>query len=285
MAGLSAGTITKADVVVFEPEVWEGSVNNFYRAKLMCGNFFWDLSAAVSQGGDQINIPNLTEMTANDKTNGAEVTLNSPTEDDVNLVINTWKEVSFLIEDFEARQVAAVYDLQEKYAMNAGYTAAAALEDALITLTATAFTSQALGGSTITIVDSHIRRAIQYLDDVDAPQEDRAFFFAPSTMWDDVMALDKFVLANESGGRGPVTSGPVGMLYGYKVNITSRIPTTLGSVMNFFAHKDSIAHAGSKVRIQSNYVPERLGTLVTADLMYGVITNRSTSGVLLKAAA
>lgn len=280
---LSSGTFTAADVDVFMPEIWEGAINNFYRAKLVAGNFFWDLSAAVSGGGDIVNIPNITEMTANTKTNGAEVTLNSPTETSISLDVDTWKEVSFLIEDFEARQVAAVYDLQEVYAKNAGYTAAKALDTALIAL-ASGF-SQTIGSSTQTIADSNIRRAIQYLDDADAPQEDRAFFFAPSTMWGDIMAIDKFVLANESGGRGPVTSGPVGMLYGYTVYVTTQIPTTLGSVMNFFAHKDALVWAGSKVRVQSDYQQQRLGTLVTADIMFGVLENRDTSGVLIKAAA
>lgn len=277
---LSSGTITKLDVVVFEPEIWEGAVNNFYRAKLVAGNFFWDLSSAVDQGGDQINIPNVTEMTANDKTNGAEVTLNSPTETSIALVIDTWKEVSFLIEDFESRQIAAVYDLQEKYAYNAGYTAAAALDDALFVLAA-AF-SQAVGDSDTEITDSSIRRAILYLDDADAPQEDRAFFLSPATMWDDIMAIDKFVLANEAGGRGPVTSGPVGMLYGYKVYISTRIPTINDSVFNFFAHKDALVYASSRVRVQSQYLQQRLGTLVTADVMFGVIANRDTSGATLK---
>jgi hypothetical protein len=277
---LSSGTITKADVVVFEPEIWEGAVNNFYRAKLVAGNFFWDLSSAVDQGGDTINIPNVTEMSANDKTNGAEVTLNSPTETSIALLIDTWKEVSFLIEDFESRQIAAVYDLQEKYAYNAGYTAAAALDDALIVLGG-AF-SQGIGDSATELTDSSIRRAIQYLDAADAPQEDRAFFFSPATMWDDIMAIDKFVLANEAGGRGPVTSGPVGMLYGYKVYVTSRIPTTLGSVMNFYAHKDALVFASSRVRVQSQYLQQRLGTLVTADVMYGVLENRDTSGATMR---
>ena len=219
-------------------------------------------------------------MTANTKTNGAEVTLNSEVETDINLVFNRWQEVSFLIEDFESRQVAAVYDLQEKFARNAGYTAAAKLEDALIALFS-GFT-QIVGASDATLVDSDIRKAIQYLDDADAPQEDRAFFLCPATMWDDIMAIDKFVLANEAGGRGPVTSGPVGMLYGYKVYVTSRIPTTLGSVMNFYAHKDALVFASSRVRVQSQYLQQRLGTLVTADVMYGVLENRDTSGTTMR---
>jgi len=276
---LSSGTFTKADVAVFEPEIWSGAINDFYRAKLVAGNFFWDLSSSLTGGGDQINIPNVTEMTANTKTNGDEVTLNSPTETDINLVVDTWKEVSFLIEDFEAKQVAAVYDLQEKYAKNAAYTAAASLEDALIALF-TAFT-QSIGDSASEVEDSNIRRAIQYLDDADAPQEDRAFFFSPAVMWDDIMAIDKFVLANESGGRGPVTSGPVGMLYGYQVFVTSRVSNLQGC----FVHKDALVFASSEVRVQSEYQQQRLGTLVTADVMFGVLENRDTSGVTIVAQA
>lgn len=279
---LSSGTLSKDNILVFEPEIWSGAINDFYRAKLVTGNFFWDLSSALTGGGDQINIPNVTEMTANDKTNGAEVTLNNwsdTDETDVNLVVDTWKEVSFLIEDFEAKQVATVYDLQEKYAKNAAYTAAASLEDALITLF-TGF-SQTIGDSASEVADSNIRRAIQYLDDADAPQEDRAFFFSPAVMWDDIMAIDKFVLANESGGRGPVTSGPVGLLYGYPLFVSSRVT----NLQNCYAHKDALVFASSPVRVQSEYQQQRLGTLVTADVMFGVLENRDTSGVNIIAAA
>ena len=54
---ISTGTITKADVVVFEPEIWEGAVNDFYRAKLIAGNFFWDLSSPENLfiTGDRLN--------------------------------------------------------------------------------------------------------------------------------------------------------------------------------------------------------------------------------------
>jgi hypothetical protein len=35
------------------------------------------------------------------------------------------------------------------------------------------------------------------------------------------------------------------------------------------------------VRVQSNYIPEYLSTITTADLLYGVIENRDTAGVVL----
>lgn len=34
----------------------------------------------------------------------------------------------------------------------------------------------------------------------------------------------------------------------------------------------------SGVRVQANYIPECLGTLVTADIVYGVVRNRNEAG-------
>jgi len=67
---------------------------------------------------------------------------------------------------------------------------------------------------------------------------------------------------------------------------------------NCLAHKDALHWAtsplgsgGSKaggsmsgkygVRVQSSYVPEYLSTITTADLLYGVVENRDTSGVAI----
>ena len=36
---------------------------------------------------------------------------------------------------------------------------------------------------------------------------------------------------------------------------------------------------GSGVRVQSNYMPESLATLTTADICYGVVENRDEAGV------
>jgi hypothetical protein len=36
------------------------------------------------------------------------------------------------------------------------------------------------------------------------------------------------------------------------------------------------------VRIQSNYIPEYLSTLTTADLLYGVVENRDNAGVWIR---
>ena len=71
------GTIlTATNLAELIPELWSSDINDFYRSKLVAAKHFWDVSDMVQGGGDTLHIPNLAEMTANDKTNGSEVTLN-----------------------------------------------------------------------------------------------------------------------------------------------------------------------------------------------------------------
>jgi hypothetical protein len=154
---LGTDHVTTTTAAVMIPEIWSSRVNDFYRANLKAAAFFEDWSEDVSEGGDIIHKPNVSEMTANNKAVGSEVTLNAPTETDVDLTINTHKEVSFIIEDAVKSKIKSSYRIQETYAKNAGYTVAATLEDALLGLFS-GF-SQTVGDSSTALNDSNIRQA------------------------------------------------------------------------------------------------------------------------------
>lgn len=271
--------------------MWASRVNDFYRANLKAASFFEDWSDEVSNGGDIIHVPNITAMAASNKTVGLEVVLAAPTETDVDLTINAHKHVAFVIEDAVASKIKGSYRAQEVYARNGGYSVAAALEDAILALF-TGF-SQTVGTSALTLNDSNIRQAIAYLDVANVPMEDRAFFLHPNVVWKQVMGIDKFTLVQNTGGADPVLKGQVGLLYGIPVISTSRLGTALGHRIGALAHKSAIAFATAntsgmgtdKVRMQSEYLLEYLGTLVVCDLIYGVIENRDTSGVYIKASS
>lgn len=277
---------------VFIPEQWSEKLNDFYRAQLKTAVFFDDWSEDVADGGDIIHRPNISEMTANAKTVGSEVTLNAPTSTKVDLTINAHYECSFMIEDAVKSKLKKSYRMQERYAKNAGYTVAAVLEDAIIALF-NGF-SQIVGTSAITLNDSNIRAAIAYLDAANVPMEDRAFFLHPNTIWKQVMGIDKFTLVQNTLGADPVLRGQIGLLYGIPVIGTSRLGVTLGHRNGALAHKEAIAFATGNiaggaqeatVRLQSSYLQEYLGDLVTADIIYGVIENRDTSGVWIKSSS
>jgi hypothetical protein len=276
------GTHTNTTLASVVGLLWADKMNNFYRDELKAGAFFTDLSAEFQAGAKSVYIPNVTEMTAHTKTNATVVTINNPTDTKNTLTVDTWYECSFAIEDKEMEQVLKQYSYMETLMKNAAFTVAAAYEDAILALF-TGF-SQTVGTSAAALADSNIRRAIQYLDEAKAPQDGRAFFLTPKQVWSDLMAIDRFTLLVNTKGADPVTKGHIGYLYGIPVIMSERIGATTGSANSCLAHKDAIVHASTIMRTQSNYVPQYLSTLVTADVVYGVVENRDTSGVWIKTA-
>lgn len=286
-------TYTATDLAEFIPEVWGDRINDFFKRKLVLGNFFTDRSEELADGGDTLHTPNLTEMSANVKSNGAAVTLNSPTETGISLVVDQWYEASFAIEDKEAAQVKKSYRLQETLAKNAGYTIAKKLEDAIAALFS-GF-SQTVGSSTTNVADSDIRAAIATLEAADIDTSEAAFFFHPNVFWRQLQGIDRFALAVNAPVQDPVAKRPMASLYGIPVYVTTAVPYVSGSSGrgNLLASSDAIHFATASlpkqspntkigehnVRIQSNYVPQYLSTIITADILYGVVENRDNAAV------
>jgi hypothetical protein len=90
----------------------------------------------------------------------------------------------------------------------------------------------------------------------------------------------------------------MGKLYGYPLYGSNNIQYVSGTTgrYNFLGNPDSIHFATSPlgdggslgamigsqgIRVQSNYVPQYLSTLTTADILYGTILNRQAGGVTI----
>lgn len=291
------GTFTgvSGDLDVFINEVWASRTNDFAKEALKAVPFFTDRSSELAGGGDTIHTGSITEMSSNTKTNGAAVTLNSPTETSVDLVVNTWNEVSYAIEDREVAFYLKSTYIQEKYARNAGYTAGATLEDAVIALFAS-FTDT-VGASTTVVLDSDIRKAIGIAEANTKEESDNGnfmFFFDTKVWWNQVAGITTYQLNTNAPSNDPVGRSPKYMLYGVPVMTSNRIDyvtSTTGRV-NALAHKDAIHYAMSMlprqqglIRVQSNYMPDYLSTVTTADILFGVKLNRATYGVIIYSTA
>jgi hypothetical protein len=292
MSSFPTDTFTgvSGDLDVYISEVWGSKINDFAKEALQLASFFTDRSSELAEGGDTVHTPLMTEMSSATKTIATAVTLNSPTETAKNLVVNTWNEVSFAIEDREAVLVKKSYYIQERYAKNAGYTAGATLETAIAVLFGT-FTDS-VGASTTVMLDSDIRKAIGIAEANTKETADNGnfvFIIDTKVFWNQVAGITTFQLNTNSPAVDPVTKRPMPMLYGVPVKLSNRVPyvsSTTGRY-NVLAHKDSIHYAcsklpnqtGSHVRVQSNYIPDYLSTVTTADILFGVLLNRATYGV------
>jgi len=299
MGAFPTGSASSTTLATSIPLLWGEKINDFYQSKLLIASFFVDRSSELSEGGSTLYTPNITEMTASAKSNATAVTVSANTDTKITLSVDQWYECSFAIEDREAAQVKHSYYIQEKYAMNAGYTVARKLEVALADLFK-GF-STVVGSSSADLADSVIRQAISALESVNIDTtSDVAFFVHPKTFWLQIQNLDKFSLAVNSPVNDPTAKKPSGFLYGIPVYISTNVQyvSSTAGRYNALAHKDALHWATSPlgtggsmaggsmtgkygVRVQSNYIPEYLSTLTTADLLYGCVENRDTSGVCI----
>ncbi len=296
-------TETTVSLASYIPTVWGQKVNEFYRNKLVAAPFFVNRSDELVEGGNTLYTPNTAEFTANAKSTGVTVTLNSNTDTKQTLSVSNWFESSFGIEDAEAALVKRSYSLMERYAKNVSYAIAKKLDTAICQLFQQ-FTN-AVGSSTNNLGDSDIRAAFAYLESNAVDSTESAFFFSPNVFWKQIQAIDKFSLAINSPVNDPTAKRPNGHLYGQPVYVTQQITTTTtpsGGLSNALAVPDAIHWATSPlgaggsmassmvgsegIRVQSHYIAEYLSTVTTADILFGVCLNRgSTAGVLIKTAS
>lgn len=240
----------------------------------------------VKGRGDTLHIPNISNLTANSKTQGSEVTTQRVTETETQISVNNWYETSFEIEDIV--KIQSQYDLRSEYTSKSGYAIAAQIDTHLLGLYSS-LTSTDVGTYGNDITDSVVVSAIQGLDEVDAPLEDRYFVIKPSQKAA-LMKLDKFVMATSLGQYdqpSPVRRGPNnrylwGDVYGIPTYYTNQVTVTAGTptqTHNLLFQKEAFALAlQASPRTQASYWQKDLAWLITVDVIYGYSVLRTTFG-------
>lgn len=278
--------MTVTTEAVFIPEVWSSEIIRETEANLVFADKVKRFDADVSKFGDTIHIPNLSNLTANNKVAGALVTTQAPTELEKTISINLHKEVSFYVEDIA--KVQSRYDLMGEYTKKAGYAIAKAIDTSVAGLYSGL--TQYVGSGSADITDANIILAIQKLDEANAPENDRFFVINPAGKAD-LMAIDKFVLRTGPGwdsSNSPILHGAKengfwGDIYGVKVYVSTNVVTETASpnvVHNMLFQKEAFGLAiQQSPRTQSQYKLEYLSNLVVCDVIYGLAELRDTFAV------
>jgi len=289
------------------PEIWQGRViYEILKEKLLGMHIFEDLSDLFKQGGDIAYLPNFIgqSFTAQNKSNNSQTTLQTFSPGRKSITVNTWKEVTFLIEDKEAVQVLQELRFQDIAMDMAVYAIAEGFDTSLMALYSGL--TKTVGDSASNLSDARIREALTYMEENNVPAEDRYWLLRPAVFFEDILGVSKFY---EPGafprGASPITTGELnkrqspapkalakaykGELYGDSVLITTQVTKALSSYYNLYVQKRCFAFAiqtpgaGKNVRTQSWYDKDYLGTRVTCDMIYGMATMQPTFGVVLMA--
>ena len=305
----TGGFVDNTSAAVFIPEIWSDEVIAAYEKSLVLANLVKKMSM-TGKKGDTIHIPKPTRGAANAKVENQAVTVQNAVETEVQVVINKHFEYSRLIEDITEAQALA--SLRQFYTGDAGYALAKQVDDDLFALGksfgdgdgsdwvhSNVYYNDASTGTTAYAVDTvaaadvftdaFFRDMVQKMDDEDTPMDGR-FLAIPPALRNAIMGIDRYVSSDFVDGRG-VVNGKIGNLYGIDIYVTSNCPTIEtagdnaagGAVRGaILGHRDTMVMAEQQgVRTQTQYKQEFLGTLYTADRLYGTQVLRPETGFVL----
>jgi N4-gp56 family major capsid protein len=294
--GSNHQTVTTANK--FIPEVWSDEVVATYKSNLVAANLIKKM-AFRGKKGDSVHIPKPGRGSANAKAAQTQVVLNTDTATEVVVSIDQHWEYSILIEDIVEAQALA--SMRQFYTDDAGYALARKVDSLLLQLgrgvnggDGTAAYTGAFSGADGTtaytgtagaITDAAIRRSIQRLDDADVPMDGRFLIVPPSTR-NTLMGIARFTeqaFVGEAGNSNTIRNGEIGNVYGVPVFVSSNADAaTDGDRIALLGHKDfAVLVEQQGVRSQTQYKQEYLGTLFTADTLFGVKELRDGSAVAL----
>tara|TARA_R110002124_G_scaffold110543_1_gene264060 strand:+ start:1468 stop:2421 length:954 start_codon:yes stop_codon:yes gene_type:complete len=303
------GAVDNTSASTFIPEIWSDEVIASYQTNLVLANLVKKLSM-TGKKGDTIHIPKPTRGSATAKAANTAVTIQNSVESEVIVTINKHFEFSRLIEDIT--DVQALASLRQFYTGDAGYGLATQVDNDLFDLSksfgdgdasdyvhSASYMCDATGGfvpyalDTVVTADAFtdacFRAAIQKLDDQDVPMDGRSFVVPPS-LRNAIMGIERYVSSDFVSGS-VVGNGKIGSLYGTEIYVTSNVPTIETAAANsaggdvrgaIMFHKDAMVLAEQlNVRSQTQYKQEFLGTLYTADTLYGTQVIRPEAGLII----
>jgi hypothetical protein len=275
--GVTAGS-------VFRPNIWSKEVLMFVKSNLVLLPLIKHYDADVKSSGQTVEIPNVSGISANLKTENTVVTLNYNTETKTTITLNKHYESSFLVEDILATQ--SNYNTRSDYTQAAAYAIAEKVDSSLATVMTSTWTKYGAPGTAIN--DTVILAVNRYLSEAKAPRTDRSLVVHPKGEAE-LLAIDKYVRFDALGqpaGENPIKTGKIGQIYGVEVFMSQNLvylDTATDEYNHLMFHKEAWAIAmQQEPRTQAQYKQEYLGWLVTVDVLYGHTALRSNFGFVIQ---
>lgn len=269
--------LTPTTSAAFIPEKWSTDIMRATESNLVLAKLVHDYSFMVPDNGGTIHVPNLSNLTANDKVAGARVSFQAPTETNVDIDIDNHKEASFLLEDIT--KVQSNVDLNAEYTGMAGHALAKAIDSSLASLAASF--SQTKGTHATAITTDVILDSIELLDEADVPFDDRHFVMKSSTKRN-IIDITTYTSNDFVNGK-PVETGKIGSLYGVNTYISENIYNLTTANNNMMFHRDAMGIAMQKSpKTNSDYSVPDIGYRVVTDTIYGYAEMRDSFAVLVK---
>jgi hypothetical protein len=287
-------SINTTQVNSFIPEIWANEALTALRSQLnLAKTIRRDMDSEVASYGDTIHIPKTGSLSVNTKTTNENVTKQAPADEEVSVVLNQHKEVTFLVED-PARAMAKM-DVRGLYIKDATIALAESIESAIAAEYSNAGADETFSHASATEIQASMLAIRKFFVDAKASPLTPKYLYAGSDLTNELLTHEQFTKANEYGSARPIQDGVLGDMYGIQL-FESQIIQPIGSPAishNLAYTSDAIAlvmralptdgngqgvqqtvvtdpESGLSLRITSSYDANALGMQVTLDVLYGI---------------
>ena len=287
---------TTADV--FIPEMWSGLAVIERENTLVFGGLVDRRLEAELKMGDTVRVPSLSNLgAARTKTANTAITYATVTEtatqagddgfDGVTITVTTHDYQAIAIESIAKLQTDR--NLMEKYAGKMGYSLGLAIDDVLAGYPDNF--ANPVGTLAISLTSDEVLRAIQYLDDADAPQSERFMVVSPAQAIE-FLKLDIFVHNDYSSLHGTV-EGKSGLENAYTrsfltIPIYKSVNVEGSNAIghdNTLMHKEAVTHITQMMpAAHSQYDIDYFADKVAIEQVSGSSEVRDDHGVFMRGA-
>ena len=243
-----------------------------------------NVKGAITKMGDTVHFQIFPVLTVRDiSTTDGSFTNDQVLPTDVTIVINKWKAIPADLVDIAGIQ--SVLDWEAEFADAFGKAISQQQDIDLLNLAQSATWTNTIGGA-IALADAIILQAQRTMDDTKIPKEDRHWVIAPSAE-SDILALDKFSLANTTGfSKGlQVEGGRITGLYGTDVTVTPLVNNTASIRYNMLAHKEALGTVMQKNFTMEKFARTKFSQPYAGSALYGVAQLRADHAVIVKTSA
>jgi hypothetical protein len=284
--GLGTNHLTGTTHDTWAPSIWSAETLKARESALVLAPLVRRYDRDIKTKGQTVEIPNLSNLTANVKNANTQVTLNAVTETKTQILINQHYESSVMIEDFADAQSA--YEMASQYREKAGYAISEKIDRFIAEAMVTGFASQSVGTYGSAITYAICLDAKQELDEAKAPLTERYWVVTPKGHRD-LLGVNEFIRYDAMGASGQpsaIKTGKVGTILGSEVMMSQNLVVTAGTPVqnnNFYFHKEAYALAVQKeLKFEMQRKTEYLGDLIVCQALWGGSILRADHGVLVK---
>ena len=275
---------TTADV--FIPEIWSplaivAREQQLVFAKLVDRRFENGLSA-----GDTIHVPGVSDLAARTKSTNTAITYETVTESNTDITISTHKYAAIAVESIT--KVQNNRDQLQLYAGKLGYALGLDVDDTLAGLPDNF--SQTVGTLAAENTYHDYLRAIQYLDDANAPAESRYFVISPAAevglMKQDIYTNNDYTMLHGEGRNTALEFAYVSSFLNIPVYKTTNVEgSNSAGHDNTLFQKESLALVMQMApQMHSMFDIDYFADKVAIEQLYGTQEMRDDHGVWIKGA-